>query len=102
MLFAVLSGFGLASGVPWLHRVSRASTGWLLALLPLGLTVYFAGLGGRVAGGEAVAASYPWAPALGVNLSFYLDGLSLLFVLLILGIGALVLIYAGSYLGGQA
>src|SRR5690606_29408837 len=30
---------------------------------------------------------------------FYLDGLALLFVLLITGIGALVLYYAGSYLG---
>src|SRR5690606_4277632 len=36
---------------------------------------------------------------LAVNFGFYLDGLALLFVLLITGIGALVLYYAGSYLG---
>jgi multicomponent Na+:H+ antiporter subunit A len=99
MLFAVLSGFGLALAAPWLYRLARASTGWLLALLPLGLTLYFAGFSGRVAGGTTIVAAYPWAPALGVNLSFYLDGLSLLFALLILGIGALILIYAGGYLG---
>lgn len=34
-------------------------------------------------------------------MSFYLDGLSLLFVLLISGIGALVMIYAGGYLKGH-
>ena len=101
MLFAVLSGFGLASGAPWLYRLARAATGWILALLPIGLTLYFAGFIGRVAGGATVAAVYPWAPALGVNLSFYLDGLSLLFALLILGIGALILIYAGSYMAGH-
>jgi multicomponent Na+:H+ antiporter subunit A len=99
MLFAVLSGFGLALGAPWIERLARAATGWLLALLPLGLTLYFATFIGRVAGGMTVSATYSWVPALGVNLSFYLDGLSLLFALLILGIGALILIYAGGYLG---
>jgi multicomponent Na+:H+ antiporter subunit A len=101
MLFAVLSGFGLALAAPWLYRLARAATGWLLALLPLGLTLYFAEFIGRVAGGATIVAAYPWAPALGVNLSFSLDGLSLLFALLILGIGALILIYAGGYLGGH-
>jgi len=36
-----------------------------------------------------------------VDLSFALDGLSLAFVLLVSGIGALVLIYSGAYLGEQ-
>ena len=40
-------------------------------------------------------------PALGVNLSFTVDGLSLLFALLISGVGALVLVYAGGYLAGS-
>lgn len=40
----------------------------------------------------------PWVPSLGVELAFRLDGLSLVFSLLVLGIGALVLTYAGSYL----
>jgi multicomponent Na+:H+ antiporter subunit A len=101
MLFAVLAVFGLALAAPWLCQRTRAVTGWLLALLPLGLTLYFAGFIGQIAGGATVAAAYPWAPALGVSLSLYLDGLSLLFALLILGIGALVLIYAGGYLGAH-
>lgn len=36
-----------------------------------------------------------------IRLSFLVDGLSILFALLISGIGALVLIYAGSYLAGH-
>src|SRR5688572_22269433 len=39
-----------------------------------------------------------WAPSLGLSLSFNLDGLGLLFALLIAAIGALVVLYASSYL----
>ena len=49
----------------------------------------------------AVTQFVPWVPSFGVNLSFYLDGLSLLFVLLITGLGTLVLLYASSYLKGH-
>ena len=44
-----------------------------------------------------VQASLPWVPALGLTLSLYLDGLSLLFALIIVGIGAVVALYAGYY-----
>ncbi len=54
-----------------------------------------------MAGGEPVRTFHPWAPSLGVNLSFALDGLGLLFALLISGIGALVVVYAGGYLEGN-
>lgn len=98
ILFAVLAGFGLAVLAPWLYRLTRGATGWLLALLPAGLMVYFATLHPRLAGGAAIVVAYDWAPSLGVSLAFYLDGLSVLFALLISGIGALVVIYAGAYL----
>ncbi|MGV3516025.1 hydrogen gas-evolving membrane-bound hydrogenase subunit E [Luteitalea sp.] len=39
-----------------------------------------------------------WAPSLGLSLSFALDGLGLVFALLITVIGALVVLYASSYL----
>ena len=47
---------------------------------------------------RAIIESRPWLPELGVNLSFRLDGLSLLFALLICFIGSLVLLYSASYL----
>ena len=82
-------------------RLQRINPGWLIALLPLALTVYFASLIGRVSTGQVIMASYAWVPTLGVNLSFYIDGLSLVFALLISGIGVLVVIYAGGYLAGH-
>jgi multicomponent Na+:H+ antiporter subunit A len=45
--------------------------------------------------------SYEWIPSLGVNLSFQLDALGLLFSLLITGIGTLVFIYASDYMSGD-
>ena len=71
----------------WLQRVNA---GWFIALLPLAMTIYFAGLIGRVAAGEVISVSYAWVPSFGVNLSFYVDGLSLVFALLILNKGSMV------------
>lgn len=98
---AVFAGFALAIVAPWIHRVARNASGWILAIFPLALTFYFAGFIGPVVSGRVFSFAYPWTPSLGISLSFYLDGLSLLFALLISGIGALVLVYAGSYQKGH-
>jgi multicomponent Na+:H+ antiporter subunit A len=101
MLTAVLVTFALAAGAPWINRAGRAMTGWWLAAVPLGIAGYFAILAPIIAGGGTISETYPWVPGLGVSLSFYLDGLSLLFAWLITGVGALVLIYSGGYLRGD-
>ena len=44
----------------------------------------------------------PWAPSLGLSLSFNLDGLGLLFATLITAVGALIVLYASRYLEGHA
>jgi len=44
----------------------------------------------------------PWVPSLGVALSFQLDGLGLLFALVVTGVGALVLLYASAYFSKTA
>lgn len=102
MLLAVISGFLVAILSPLIVRASRGAAGRVLAALPLALFAWFAHLAGEIDASRALLVSYPWVPSLGVSLSFRLDGLSLLFALLISGIGALVIIYAGSYLAGHA
>ncbi len=54
-----------------------------------------------VIAGEVIAQSHSWIPALGLDASFFLDPLGLLFAMLILGIGLLVIVYAGSYLSEE-
>jgi len=98
---AILSIFLSAFLAPALCRASGRACGWLLSLLPLGLAVFFFARVGAVNDGNVIIQAYDWAPSLGVRFSFYLDGLSLLFSLLIAGIGAVVLAYAGSYLYGD-
>ncbi len=51
-----------------------------------------------LANGGTVLHTYEWLPAIGLSLSFRLDGLSLLFALLILVIGLLIILYARYYL----
>src|SRR5690606_5724851 len=51
-----------------------------------------------VLGGETVVMHMDWLPAYGLNLAFRLDGLGMLFSILILGIGMLVVLYAYYYL----
>lgn len=101
MLLAVLSGFLLAIVAPALHRISGRYIGWVLAILPATLTAYFASLIPDVQANGSMVLEYAWLPGLGINLNFLVDGLSLVFALLISGIGTFILIYAGSYLAGH-
>ncbi len=98
MLFAVLGIFLGAALSPLVVRVSRQAAGWILGLLPLGVFVFFARQLPAIAHGETVRQSVPWLPSFNTPLSFYLDGLSLLFALLVTGIGTLIVVYAGGYL----
>ncbi|MBR9974797.1 MAG: putative monovalent cation/H+ antiporter subunit A [Bacteroidetes bacterium] len=98
-LTIILLLFAVAAAAPVVVRFTRDWSGWLLALFPAGLFVWGITRLPDVAAApllERVA----WIPSLGVSLSFRFDGLSALFFLLITGIGALVVIYAGGYLKG--
>ncbi len=101
IIAAVFSGFGLGVIAPFINRGVRGYTGWVISVLPFSLLVYFASLIKHIRHGEVVTAAYNWVPGLGINLSFYIDGLGLLFALLITGIGAFVIIYASIYLAGH-
>lgn len=102
MLYAVISGFVAAALLPLLHRVLGERCSLVAALVPLALTAWFATFFSRVVAGEVVVSQTQWIPAIHLNLAFRLDGLSLLFALLISGIGALVILYTFAYLRGNA
>lgn len=97
----LLSPFLAALLSPPLFRLMGAAAAWVLALIPLAVFIHLAGYVPQVASGEAFTMGLSWAPSLGVNLSYFLDGLSLIFALLISGIGTLIILYAGGYLKGH-
>ncbi|MES2143198.1 MAG: monovalent cation/H+ antiporter subunit A [Pseudomonadota bacterium] len=51
--------------------------------------------------GEVIRTRIDWMPSLGLNANFMLDGLGLLFAILILGFGVLIILYARFYLAGD-
>jgi multicomponent Na+:H+ antiporter subunit A len=73
---------------------------WLLAAIPTGLVIWLLALGFDPA--RELAVAIPWIPQLGVYLAFRMDGLSLLFALLIAGIGALIVLYSGYYMDDRS
>lgn len=98
LLFLVLFPL-VGSLVPVLTaRWSRSYSALATAFLPVAALVLVLQLAPAVFSGETLFYTLPWVETLGLSLSFRLDGLSLLFVLLILGIGLLVILYARYYL----
>jgi multicomponent Na+:H+ antiporter subunit A len=101
VLISVLIGFAGALAAPALAGRAGPRAGWWLAAIPAGLTAYYLSFVPRIAAGEAIEQRIAWVPQLGVELSMRLDGLSLLFALMISGIGTFITIYAGGYLAGD-
>ena len=101
MLIAVLSGFITALLLPLIGKFLRGKLSLLFAGLPIVLFVYFLTFIPQIAEGGGIKFNYNWIPSHGINLDFNLDGLALLFALLITGIGSLVFLYTSAYLKGH-
>ncbi|BFM49804.1 monovalent cation/H+ antiporter subunit A [Marinomonas sp. THO17] len=92
----------LGTLVPLLSaRLSRTACAFLTAALPALTLLLVLAYAGDIFQGERFQAILPWIPTIGLNLSFRLDGLALLFAILILGIGLLIILYARYYLSAQ-
>ena len=96
MLFYVLVLLGLTvAAAPLASRLLGRDAGWLLSL-PL---LASAGMAASTySTGEVHTESVRWMPTIDVNFSLRLDGLSLVFLMLVLVIGAGVLAYSTRYL----
>src|SRR5688572_28283386 len=74
-----------------LPRVPQA---WLIATFVGGLFVWLLTFIPEIRQTGAITLSIPWVPQLGLTLSLYVDGLSLIFALMIVGIGTMIVLYA--------
>ncbi len=98
MFWAVLSVFIASAVIPFTRYGKGPITGWIYALLPAGLTVFFASKIPALLDGPPLHSTHAWFPSLGISLSFCLDMWSVVFILLITGIGTLITIYSAGYL----
>lgn len=96
---AIIAPFLFALTVPFFYKkISSIHTGWFVLVLPAVLFVYLLTFIPTMANGEVVTHMLSWVPSLGINFNIHLDGLALLFALLITGIGTLVVLYSIFYL----
>lgn len=92
-LGAILSGLTIRFG-------RNACAFAVFAVTAMALTMVCAHTPSILAG-HAVRTQIKWLPSLGMNANFMLDGLGLLFAILILGIGLLIILYARFYLSNH-
>jgi multicomponent Na+:H+ antiporter subunit A len=101
LLTTILAALAAGAVAPLLVRRLPAA-GWLLGAVPLVIAGWLLLQVSRIVDDGPIRESSAWIPSLGLQASFQLDGLGLLFALLISGIGALVVVYAAGYLKGDA
>jgi multicomponent Na+:H+ antiporter subunit A len=83
------------------HAAGCSAAGLVSALLPLLLFTALWLVWPEVIRGREFVIQWPWMPALDLHLRFRLDGLGLLFGLIITGAGFFVTAYASSYMHGH-
>jgi multicomponent Na+:H+ antiporter subunit A len=98
MLFILVLYVFLAVFFLFIPGWSKKLRPFILALLQLGAFVFFFSKIKPIQSGSVITEVYSWIPQLNLQIKFTLDGLSLIFALLITGIGFLVFLYAGSYM----
>ncbi|SET65658.1 multicomponent Na+:H+ antiporter subunit A [Salinibacillus kushneri] len=97
MIYAVFAPLVVTLLIPLISKwKEKIHTGWFLLPIPFLIFLYFIQFAGENFTPKSEV--YPWIPSLDISIDFYLDGLSLLFVLLISGIGTLVVLYSIYYL----
>ncbi len=83
-------------------RTLGALLAWCMAIACAAVFAWGLTLIGTIAAGDALKVSVPWVPAFNVEFAFHIDGLALLFLLLVTGIGTLIGVYTGAYFRGDA
>ncbi|WP_456377968.1 monovalent cation/H+ antiporter subunit A [Thiolapillus sp.] len=82
----------------WASKINRLASAWVAAFITILALAFLAPAMGLPFSDETLIQSWSWIPVIGLEFAFRLDGLALLFALLILVIGLLVIIYARYYL----
>ncbi len=106
MITVLAVHFAVAAVAPFIFRKFGRSSFYALAAVPAGSFIWLllqhseaysaAGPPGGEGGGQASEVT-PWIPDLGIEFAFRLDALAWVMSLLVLGVGALVLVYCARY-----
>ncbi len=98
MILSIAFIFAGALLAPVIDKILKKRTGIGLSIIPLAVFFYLIHLFRSFSDGNTVRSSISWVEELNISISFYTDGLSLLFAFLVVGIGFFVLVYSGTYM----
>lgn len=99
LVFLIFLPLIAALFIPLLFKkLGRIHTGWFVLIVPVILFSYYLTLLPTALDGGTLVSELNWIPSIDLAIIAYIDGLSLLFSLLISGIGALVVLYSIFYL----
>jgi multicomponent K+:H+ antiporter subunit A len=101
LFLAILTPFFGAALVAGLARHGRTVSAWTAAGVTAAALLQLVPLIAASFGGVTTLERLPWISSAGLDLVFRMDGLGVLFVLLILVIGLLVILYAHYYLSAR-
>lgn len=101
LIWVVLIPFLLAPLALAAERLGRNAVALVAAAAPLAALAIVAAAAPAVLAGDIPALRIPWLPAVGLEFHLRLDGLALMFTVLVAGIGALVVLYGRFYLSAD-
>lgn len=102
LLLAIFAPLLFAPLIAAAGKRFHARTGWLALAIPITTTALLAAVASVfISEGRSLVVELPWIPAIGLNLTFLVDGLSLFFGLVVSGMGVLIVFYAAQYLDGH-
>ncbi|MFP3917847.1 Na+/H+ antiporter subunit A [Lysinibacillus telephonicus] len=94
----ILPFFMAALMLIFYRRLKKKYIGWIVLTIPISLFILLTTYIPRIVNGETITHTYEWIPSFDLNFTTYIDGLSLIFGLLITGVGSLVILYSNFYL----
>lgn len=98
IILAIFIPFLVAIFVPLIYKWQPKHVGWFVLLVPVALFTMLVRFIPSIARGETGSYTFEWIPSANIHFTAYLDGLSLIFGLLITGVGSLVILYSIYYL----
>lgn len=101
IMIAIFIPFLAAVLIPFIYKRYPRHIGWFVLVIPVLLFIGLVRFVPLIASGETLMHTVSWIPSAGINFTTYLDGLSLIFALLITGVGSLVILYSIYYLSDR-
>ncbi len=98
ILFFILLLFIVSISMRWFVRVFGNYAALVPGILLLMFFIYLQPFIFKVSDGRIIEYFISWIPSLGINISLYLDGLSLFFLLIVSGIGSMIFIFSSGYM----